>query len=113
MNRKSDDRREVGSQPLGTRKGVASPTMMQKATDSVIDHTCTVFHDGAVLLFGELSSWSLTARVATGRAGESERACERETERETDRERHRERERERDLYIPSLYHGKCTFQKKI
>ena len=41
------------------------PTTMQKASGAVIDDACTVFDDGAVLLFGELSSLSLTMRVSS------------------------------------------------
>ena len=93
---------------MGTRKGVASSTTMQKATDAVIDDACTVFDDGAVLLFSELSSWSLTTRVASGRervrakepARERERREREEREKgereERDEERERERGRERE-----------------
>ena len=51
---------------------------MQKATDAVIDDACTVFDDGAVLLFGELSSWLLTTRVARVRGRVRARERERE-----------------------------------
>ena len=44
-------------------KGIAPSTTVQKAIGAVIDDTCTVFDDGSVLLFGELSSLSLTTRV--------------------------------------------------
>ena len=44
-------------------KGFAPSTTVQKASDAVIDDACTVFDDGSVLLFGKLSSLSLTTRV--------------------------------------------------
>ena len=44
-------------------KGIAPSTTVQKASGAVIDDACTVFDDGSVLLFGELSSLSLTTRV--------------------------------------------------
>ena len=44
-------------------KGSAPSTTSQKATSAVIDDACTVFDDGGGLLFGELSSLSLTTRA--------------------------------------------------
>ena len=44
-------------------KGIAPSTTVHKASGAVIDDACTVFDDGSVLLFGELSSLSLTTRV--------------------------------------------------
>ena len=58
------DQREVGSRQLGARKGDRTSTTVQKATGAVNDDACTVFDDGAALLFGELSSLLLTTRVS-------------------------------------------------